>query len=771
MMIRIILQLSFLIALTITAHAAETRGLSVIAKDSATNQTGEVKLYNKSYAVVIGIDRYRNLSADRQLKNAVSDAKGIEETLRKYYRFDKIFAIHDEQATRDNIMRLLTSELPKTIGKEDALFIFWAGHGNQEKTDDGDLGYLIPYDGSSDGIYGNITMSQLKDDISRAIPAKHVFYAFDACYSGLLTSRSVDKKVTRDLAYLKNITKERVRQVLTAGSKGQEALDGGPGGHSVFTGRLIEVLAATGDYITANEIQAILKEKVYQDARARGHEQTPGFGALYGTGDFVFIPNIEQKVQDNKAELARMEAELKRLEAQETEAVKYQGEQLQREAEQKRKAAESILKAEQLRQQQLVEEEKRQQEMLAERTRFDAEQKQREQQISAAQKIEDQRMAVLKAELVKKKKTAPAASTGSLEAAVAEIKRLNGEIEGIEATFSNELSAGKDRISARYDTEIATVGQVSKLKQKPLVRDEFDTEAEFKAKCAKQKASYSDRIAELDKKQRAEITDLERRLALEQQIQTADLRQSLKQLGDKEFTIGSESLTLELGQYNADKQNFPVTISNSTQAVKVAMNGTIALPREEARKFKQEYSSGLVRPQVTVKASGDLVRVALANDSDNSVYEYVDGEFITVAERKRRAAATVVAIVAERDRLMYTDPKTGLIWARDGNIAGKSMNWSDAMNWAKNLNYGGYNDWRLPTKEEFESFSRRDGDKPSQWFNANGFNDVQSDRYWSSSSYSHNTFYAWFVYMLNGNVLYSFKTYDKNVWPVRSGQF
>jgi flagellar biosynthesis GTPase FlhF len=456
-------------------------------------------MFTARVAPAIGIDRYCNLSADRQLKNAVSDAKGIENTLRKYYRFDKIFTIHDEQATRDNIMRLLTSELRKTIGKEDALFIFWAGHGNQEKTDDGDLGYLIPYDGSSDGIYGNITMSQLKDDISRAIPAKHVFYAFDACYSGLLTSRSVDKKVTRDLAYLKNITKERVRQVLTAGSKGQEALDGGPRGHSVFTGRLIEVLEATGDYITANEIQSILKEKVYQDARARGHEQTPGFGALYGSGDFVFIPNIEQKVQDNKAELARMEAELKRLEAQESEAVKHLSEQQQRQAEQKRKAAEARLKAEQLRQQQLIEEEKRQQEMIAERLRFDAEQKQREQQMTTAQKAEEQRMVTLKAELAKKKQSAPAASSGSLEAAVTEIKRLNSEIAGIETTFSNELLAGKARISARYANEIAAVRLASQQKQAPLVRDEFETEGEFKTKVARHQLSFSERISELER--------------------------------------------------------------------------------------------------------------------------------------------------------------------------------------------------------------------------------------------------------------------------------
>jgi len=284
---------ALLLLISTVVHAAETRGLRVVAKDQITNQTGEVKLYNKSYAVIIGIDRYPNLPPDRQLSYAVRDAKGVEQVMKRLYKFDKIVTLYDQQATKDRILELLTEELPAQMGEDDSLFIFWAGHGNQEKSREGELGYLIPYDGAPDKIRKNITMAEIRDTISKKIPAKHVFYVMDACYSGLLTAtRAIDNKPRRDLAYLKEITKERVRQVLTAGGKDQEVLDGGPKGHSVFTGRLIEVLEATGDFITANEIQSILKEKVFQDARARNHNQTPNYGTLYGSGDFVFIPNI-----------------------------------------------------------------------------------------------------------------------------------------------------------------------------------------------------------------------------------------------------------------------------------------------------------------------------------------------------------------------------------------------------------------------------------------------------------------------------------------------
>ncbi len=319
-MFRCLLFLLFCL-IPLATHAADTRGLRVVAKDPATNQTAEVKLYNKSYAVVIGIDQYQNLPPDRQLNNAVHDAKGVADVLKRNFRFDKIVSLYNREATKDRILELLTEELPRSMGPEDSVFIFWAGHGNQEETAEGDIGYLIPYDGATDKIRKNITMTEIRDTISKKIPAKHVLYVMDACYSGLLTTRSVDTNSRRDLAYIKSITKERVRQVLTAGSKGEEVLDGGPKGHSVFTGRLIEALESAGDFITANEIQAILKEKVYGDARGRGKAQTPSFGALYGSGDYVFVPKQADSLADLAVASAARLKELEQLHVAEQAAI------------------------------------------------------------------------------------------------------------------------------------------------------------------------------------------------------------------------------------------------------------------------------------------------------------------------------------------------------------------------------------------------------------------------------------------------------------------
>ena len=121
--------------------------------------------------------------------------------------------------------------------------------------------------------------------------AKHMFFVVDACYSGLLVTRALESRApARSLAYLRDITGEEARQVLAAGKADQTVLDGGPRGHSVFTGRFIEALEGATDFITATEISTRIIEQVFSDAAARGHEQTPQGGKLFGLGDYVFVP-------------------------------------------------------------------------------------------------------------------------------------------------------------------------------------------------------------------------------------------------------------------------------------------------------------------------------------------------------------------------------------------------------------------------------------------------------------------------------------------------
>lgn len=66
------------------------------------------------------------------------------------------------------------------------------------------------------------------------------------------------------------------------------------------------------------------------------------------------------------------------------------------------------------------------------------------------------------------------------------------------------------------------------------------------------------------------------------------------------------------------------------------------------------------------------------------------------------------------------DTKTGLVWTRDANIAGKGMIWPDALAFVNGLNkeaYLGRKDWRLPKIAELASLVERRPDLPQIHFN------------------------------------------------------
>lgn len=100
------------------------------------------------------------------------------------------------------------------------------------------------------------------------------------------------------------------------------------------------------------------------------------------------------------------------------------------------------------------------------------------------------------------------------------------------------------------------------------------------------------------------------------------------------------------------------------------------------------------------------------------------------------------------------DTKTGLMWVRDGNVAGKELNWYEANKWTSNLNYGGYNDWRLPTIEELKSLSQRGhgGTTPATRLDAIGFRNTQPSGYWSSTQNNSNNSQVWYVLFHTGKV-------------------
>jgi uncharacterized caspase-like protein len=262
-----------------------------------------LRLYESRWAVIVGVDRYPNMDRRRQLDYAVSDAKAVEKLLVEDLDYEpaRIRSLYNQDASKNDVLAALNAFLADA-GEEDAVFVFFAGHGHTESTAYGDVGYILPHDGSLDPreMHRNISMTELSE-ISKRLKVKHVLFAMDCCYGGQLLGRyrASQEQPDRTVNYerLLSLTSRRVRQVLTAGGKGEEVLDGGPFGHSVFTGRFIEALRGNADinddgFITAAELELYVGDRVFEDARCRGKQQNPQLGKLFsGEGMFVFETN------------------------------------------------------------------------------------------------------------------------------------------------------------------------------------------------------------------------------------------------------------------------------------------------------------------------------------------------------------------------------------------------------------------------------------------------------------------------------------------------
>jgi len=117
-----------------------------------------------------------------------------------------------------------------------------------------------------------------------------------------------------------------------------------------------------------------------------------------------------------------------------------------------------------------------------------------------------------------------------------------------------------------------------------------------------------------------------------------------------------------------------------------------------------------------------------------------------------------------------TDNLTGLMWARNGVLTYDWRTWYQAIDYANNLNLCGYSDWWLPNVNELESLINADEPNTAAWLNTQGFANVQSNFYWSSTTSANSTGDAWGVSIWASAVRTEPKDYTLYFWPVRSGQ-
>jgi len=257
--------------------------IKLIAKKDAPIQVSD--FYGRSFAVVIGINNYERWPT---LEFAVEDAKAIRQKFEES-GFDEITTILDQEATQRNILTVLGHELPQKVDRNDRVVIYFAGHGQTEDLPTGDKkGYIIPVDADTSNYFATaISMEQIRE-LSNRIPARHILYVMDSCYSGLGMSRShgVSPNIS---GYLRKVASMRVVQIITAGGKGEQAQE--KEGHGLFTRYFLRAIDGEADVnndgvVTGTELGAYLRPQVSNASR---NAQTPLFGRLEGEGEVLFF--------------------------------------------------------------------------------------------------------------------------------------------------------------------------------------------------------------------------------------------------------------------------------------------------------------------------------------------------------------------------------------------------------------------------------------------------------------------------------------------------
>ena len=311
---------------SVTIKPKEKRDLAVEAKKGLD----PALLNTKYHAIIIGNNNYKNLP---KLKTAIADAKSVDELLKNQYGFETKLLL---DATRNEILTTV-NDFRKRLGSKDNLLIYYAGHGEFDKT--ADRAYWLPVNAQRDDPVDWISATDITDNIKR-IASAHILIISDSCYSGTLTRAAagdLSTKGERD-EFVKKMMERKSRTLMASGGN-EPVTDEGGSGHSVFADSLLRALKeADKGIFTAEELfHGRVKSSV-----AGKSEQVPEYNDIKNSGhdggDFVFkLASLSSAKEDVTLNLIQgqkgspspeVSEEMKRLE-EEKERLKKEREELE----------------------------------------------------------------------------------------------------------------------------------------------------------------------------------------------------------------------------------------------------------------------------------------------------------------------------------------------------------------------------------------------------------------------------------------------------------
>ena len=252
----------------------------VPASDVDTVPSAAARLRRSAYAVVIGIEQYREKLPKADF--ADRDAKLMADYLTKVlgYPEENVVIRVNERATGKDLEKYVENWLPNNVEKGGTVFVYYSGHGAPNpRTGEA---YLVPYDGDPTFVEATgYPLRRLYAALEK-LPAKDITVVLDSCFSGA-GGRSVLAKGAKPMVLtVENTVLAGGKTAVLAASAGDQISSAyQEQGHGLLTYFFLKGLQGEADLnkdgaIDLAEIYEYVKPNVQRIARKQyNNEQTP----------------------------------------------------------------------------------------------------------------------------------------------------------------------------------------------------------------------------------------------------------------------------------------------------------------------------------------------------------------------------------------------------------------------------------------------------------------------------------------------------------------
>lgn len=252
----------------------------------ANAQKNNTQPLGSTYAVIVGISKYENLSIDEQLDFADKDATVFADYLKSKaggsVPEENIRLLINETATFSAIYEAI-NWLTEKCGKDDKAYFYFSGHGDLENFTIAQDGYLISYNTPKGNYVYNAVSIDYLNKIANTLSVRNngkVILITDACHSGSLAGNKSGPYLAAE--QLRKTAANEIR--MTSCDKNQLSNENTVwgGGHGAFSYYLIKGLQGQADIkpdgiITVNEIKNFMDSCFNADPllSQKNNKQTP----------------------------------------------------------------------------------------------------------------------------------------------------------------------------------------------------------------------------------------------------------------------------------------------------------------------------------------------------------------------------------------------------------------------------------------------------------------------------------------------------------------